>query len=227
VASLADDLPVFAESGEAGAPRRQLVRLAYDVHDGPLQSLTAAGYSIHELQRRLAASETVDAEAMAVELEQIVTQLAGAESGLRLLISRLEHGRAEIATVGQVLDPEIDAFRRRCPIQVDVDVPTELRPDSHSQLVAIRSVVREALTNIARHSSAQRVQIRIDAGPDGILVEVEDDGRGFDPDDIRPDTLGLVGMRHRVELLGGEFEVLSAPGGPTVVTARLERWYGG
>jgi signal transduction histidine kinase len=227
VASLADDLPVLAESDVAGAPRRQLVRLAYDVHDGPLQSLTAAGYSIHELQRRLTASQTVDAEAMSAELERIVTQLAGAESGLRLLISRLEHGQAEIATVGQALDPEIEAFRQRCPIQVDVDIPGELRPDSHSQLVAIRSVVREALTNIARHSSAQHVQVRIEAGPAGILVEVEDDGCGFDPDEIRPDTLGLAGMRHRVELLGGEFEVLSAAGGPTVVTARLERWYGG
>jgi hypothetical protein len=58
VASLADDLPVLVESDEAEAPRRRLVRLAFDVHDGPLQSLTAAGYSIHELQRRLAAEES-------------------------------------------------------------------------------------------------------------------------------------------------------------------------
>jgi signal transduction histidine kinase len=226
VTSLADAQQVFVDSEEAGAPRRQLVRLACDVHDGPLQSLTAAGYGIHELQRRLASSGAVDAGAMSVELDRIVRQLAGAESGLRMLISRLEQGRPEIATVGETLDPEIDAFRQRCPIQVDVDVPTELRPDSHSQLVVIRSVVREALTNIAKHASAERVQIRIDAGPAGILVEVEDDGRGFDQDDIRPDSLGLAGMRQRVELLGGAFEVVSAAGGPTVVTARLERWYG-
>lgn len=224
--SLADDQRVFVDSDEAGAQRRQLVRLACDVHDGPLQSLTAAGYGIHELQRRLGSSGAVDAGTMSAELDRIVRQLAGAESGLRMLISRLEQAHPEIATVGETLDPEIDAFRQRCPIQVDVDVPTELRPDSHSQLVVIRSVVREALTNIAKHASAQRVQIRIDAGPAGILVEVEDDGCGFDPDDIRGDALGLAGMRQRVELLGGEFEVLSAAGGPTVVTARLERWYG-
>ena len=225
--SLADARQVYTDSDEAGAPRRQLLRLACDVHDGPLQSLTAAGYSIHELQRRLTSSGTVDAGAMSIELERIVTQLAGAESGLRLLISRLEHGQTEIATVGEALDAEIDAFMQRCPIQVEVDVPAALRPDSHSQLVAIQSVVREALTNIAKHASAQRVQIRIDAGPAGILVEVEDDGCGFDLDEIRPNALGLAGMRQRVELLGGEFEVLSSAGGPTLVTARLERWYGG
>jgi Signal transduction histidine kinase len=164
---------------------------------------------------------------MSLELEQILTRLAGAESALRLLISRLEDGHPEITTVGEVLDPEIDVFRQRCPIRVELDIPAGLRPDSHSQLVVIQSVVREALTNVAKHAAADRVQIRMEAGPVGILVEVEDDGCGFDPDAVRPDALGLAGMRQRVELLGGELDVLSIVGGPTVVTARLERWYGG
>jgi signal transduction histidine kinase len=209
------------------ALRRQLIRLACDVHDGPLQSLTAAGYSIHGLQARLADSDDVGAAAVSAELETIVASLASAESGLRTLISRLEQGHPEIATVGEVLEPEIDAFRKRSPILVTVDAPMALQPDSHSQVLAIRSVVREALTNVSKHAAAEHVKIRVDAGSAGILLEIEDDGRGFDVGQIRPDAFGLAGMRQRVELLGGEFDVLTQLGGPTVVTARLERWHGG
>jgi signal transduction histidine kinase len=206
--------------------RRQLIRLACDVHDGPLQSLTAAGYSIHGLQARLAGSDDLGAAAVSAELETIVARLASAETGLRTLISRLEQGHPEIATVGEILEPEVDGFRQRCPILVTVDAPMALQPDSHSQVLAIRSVVREALTNVAKHAAAEHVKIRVDAGSAGILVEIEDDGCGFDAGQIRPDALGLAGMRQRVELLGGEFEALTRLGGPTVVTARLERWHG-
>ena len=207
--------------------RRQLIRLACDVHDGPLQSLTAAGYCIQGLRGRLADSDEVGTAAVLAELETIVARLASAESGLRILISRLEQGHPEIATVGEILEPEIDAFRQRSQILVTVDAPMALQPDSHSQVLAIRSVVREALTNVAKHAVAEHVKIRIDAGSAGILLEVEDDGCGFDPGRIRPDAFGLAGMRQRVELLGGEFEVLTRLGGPTVVTVRLERWHGG
>ena len=206
--------------------RRQLVRLACDVHDGPLQSLTAAGYGVRDLQRRLAEAGELGAEAILAELDTIVARLAGTESGLRTLIGLLEQRHLDGATVGELLEPEIEAFERQCPIHVSVRAPMALQPDSHSQGLAIRSVVREALTNIAKHARADHVQIRMEAGPAGILLEIEDDGSGFDFDGVRGDALGLAGMRQRIELLGGELDILTRPGGPTVVTARLERWYG-
>ena len=204
--------------------RRRLVRLAFDVHDGPMQNLTAVGYSVHELQRRLKAAQTLDVESVSFDLDQILTQLAGAERGLRALISHLERANPEFDTLDEILDAEIDAFARRCRAHLDLDAPANLLLDSHSQAVAIRSVLREALTNISKHSGAQRVRIRIEAGPAGILLEIEDDGHGFDPAAIHTDALGLAGMSQRVDLLGGDFDVLSRIGGPTVVTARFRRW---
>jgi signal transduction histidine kinase len=204
--------------------RRRLVRLAFDVHDGPMQNLTAVGYSVHELQRRLKAAQELDVESISFDLDQILTQLGGAERGLRTLISHLEHANPEIDTLDEILEGEIDAFTRRCRAHLDVEAPANLRLDSHSQAVAIRSILREALTNIAKHAGAQRVWVRIDAGPAGILLEIEDDGHGFDPGAVHTDTLGLAGMSQRVDLLGGDFDVLSRIGGPTVVTARFRRW---
>ena len=209
---------------EAEALRRRLVRLAFDVHDGPMQNLTAVGYSVHELQRRLKATDAVDLESVSFDLDQILAQLSSAERSLRTLISHLERADPEIDTLDEILDGEIDAFSRRCRAHLDVEAPSNFLLDSHSQAVAIRSVLREALTNIAKHSDAQRVRIRIEAGPAGILLEIEDDGGGFDPSVIRSDALGLMGMSHRVELLGGDFDILSRIGGPTVVTARFRRW---
>ena len=229
--ALADLRLASTEPAEAGttiteveALRRRLVRLAFDVHDGPMQNLTAVGYSVHELQRRLKAAQVLDVETVSFDLEQILAQLAGAERGLRTLISQLESANPEIDNLDEILGGEIDAFTRRCQAQLDVDAPANLPLDSHSQAVAIRSVLREALSNIAKHAGAQRVRIRIEAGPAGILLEIEDDGRGFDPSVIHTDALGLAGMNQRVELLGGDFDVLSRIGGPTVVTARFRRW---
>ena len=66
-------------------------------------------------------------------------------------------------------------------------------------------------------------------GDDGVRMEVQDDGHGFDPAAAEPDPdgqsgIGVVGMRERLRLLGGRLELDSAPGGPTVVRAVLPRW---
>jgi signal transduction histidine kinase len=217
-------LAVVADDTDADALRRRLVRLACDVHDGPMQSLTAAGYSVHELRRWLEAGGELDVESLNLYLDRVMTQLGGAERSLRNLIGRLEQTNTEIDSLDEILDGEVDAFARRCAAHIDIDAPSSMQFDSHSQAIALRSVLGETLTNIARHSGAERVQIRIEAGTAGILLEIEDDGCGFEPTDVHADALGLAGMNERVGLLGGDFEVLSRIGGPTVVTALFRRW---
>jgi signal transduction histidine kinase len=80
-------------------------------------------------------------------------------------------------------------------------------------------LVQEALTNIAKHARAERVGVHVELDYDGLHIEVRDDGRGFDPDSP-PEGFGLVGMRERVALAGGELEVRSQPGA-TVLRATL------
>jgi signal transduction histidine kinase len=79
--------------------------------------------------------------------------------------------------------------------------------------------VQEALTNIAKHARAERVGVRVALDDDAVRVEVRDDGRGFDPQ-TPADGFGLLGMRERVTLAGGELAVSSQPG-ETVVRATL------
>ena len=232
------DLAFNAESSVSAAPsdgslsetealRRRLIRLAFDVHDGPMQSLTAVGYGLHDLHRQLDSEPAPleNREEVAAQLTTMMTELAAAESGLRGLISLLEHGKPEIETVDVIAAAEIARFARYCDAVTELIVdPPSFQPDTHSQALAVGSVLREALNNIAKHAHASKVLVRIQASSTGMLLEITDDGDGFDPADIRPGSMGLAGMRERVNLLDGSFDILSKPGGPTVVTVLLGRY---
>jgi signal transduction histidine kinase len=78
--------------------------------------------------------------------------------------------------------------------------------------VALYRVCQEALTNVARHAGANRVTVRLVATPEAVRLVVMDDGDGFDPSGDADDRHGIVGMRERVEMLGGA-HVQSASGG--------------
>jgi signal transduction histidine kinase len=90
---------------------------------------------------------------------------------------------------------------------------------------ALYRVAQEALTNVARHAHATRVDISIRETAGGISMRIEDDGSGFD---VAGKTcakthnrLGLVGMRERIEMVGGVFSLTSAPGRPTTVQVEI------
>jgi PAS domain S-box-containing protein len=86
-------------------------------------------------------------------------------------------------------------------------------------------IVQEALTNVARHAGVDEVTVRLWAEPDNVNVQIEDRGAGFDPEHamMAEASSGLVGMRERAVLLGGELVIESVPGEGTRLTARLPR----
>jgi signal transduction histidine kinase len=202
------------------------MRLAFDIHDGPLQSLAAAGFGLRDLHSRVTALplDTGDRDTACELVLDLINELSETERGLRRLVSTLEDSHPEIANAKDLLDAELKRFRRRCAANLVVEGNWLFHPDSHSQALALEALLREALTNIAKHAGASNVMIRLQTSDTRVLVEVEDDGRGFDPEQLHASTMGLTSMRERVKLLGGDFEILSRPGGPTLVTATLRRW---
>ena len=89
------------------------------------------------------------------------------------------------------------------------------------QETAIYRIVQEALTNTVKHAEASSVSIVVTAGDGAVRTVIEDDGVGFAVDQVRDGALGLVGMRERVMLLGGRFEVESAPSQGTTLVVEL------
>ncbi len=215
--------------GAAGTPpaavdalRRRLLRLAFDVHDGPMQRLAAVGYALRNLQgqRWNRAGDDYGAQ-----LGTLAEELAEAERELRELITTLESGgQAGLNSVEELAAAEVARFAQISPARVRLAAPSALLPDSRSQEIALRSVLHEALTNVAKHADATEVTVLFVADDEKIQMHIADDGRGFAPANVKPGRIGLTSMRERLELLGGSLDIATGPGGPTVITAHLPRF---
>lgn len=212
--------------GGVEAVKRRLQRLALDVHDGPMQNLAVIGFSLGDLRRRMHALVPADEHAgIDAGMEQIGAELGRVESELRALIGALEHGAVTTVPVVEAIETEIAEFSRRSAVVPTLIVDGEVRTETDSQRIALQSVTRSALANVAKHAAAQTVTIHLIGTADAITLEIEDDGRGFDPS--RPPKkghFGLNGMRERIAMLGGTFDVQSRSGGPTKIVATLETW---
>jgi len=194
--------------------------IARELHDELGQLLTALKMDVSWLRDHLpsAAPETSSkVEQMNAVLDQTVGSVRRISADLRpLMLDDL--GLADAASW------LVEDFSRRSGIACALELPQEGGFDALERrtATALYRGLQESLTNIGRHAQAKRARIalRIEAG--AALLEVEDDGRGIDAEDIaKPRSLGLKGMRERALYLGGTLEVARAPGGGTRLRLRL------
>jgi two-component system NarL family sensor kinase len=206
--------------------KRRLMRLALDVHDGPMQNLAVIGFSLGDFRRRLQALIPEEHHPKIDDgMKEISGELIQVEAELRALISALEHNSNETVPVIEAIEQEIRDFEKRSVVVVSLTYDGEIRTETDSQRIALQSVTRAALANVGKHAAATNVSINLHGDGDSITLEIEDDGRGFRASSPpKKGRFGLAGMRERVELLGGEFNVSSRPGGPTRIVARLQTW---
>ena len=222
-----DDRPFESVPAEVEAIRRRLLRLAFDVHDGPMQDLIAIAYRMQSMRNEVcAAARPEQAVELSKTFEEFGAQLGQVEQGLRSLMFSLEHDAAAQSSLLTSVDAHVAAFELHAAASVDVVVEGDVEPRTDSQRIAIERVVRESLSNIAKHADAEQVAILLRGTSDSIFVQVCDDGRGFWPEDTSGTStrVGLHAMRERLRLIGGELTIDSRPGGPTVVTALIEKW---
>ena len=113
------------------------------------------------------------------------------------------------------LRQQLERFGKDAGVQASFSGPDGIALPSLAEVTVFR-VVQECLTNVQDHSGASRVDVELKTTETGLEVRVEDDGRGFDPDNVSPAAdgkgLGLFGMRERAEALGGNFSLQSSPG---------------
>jgi signal transduction histidine kinase len=213
-------------AGKAEVLARRLHRLALDVHDGPMQNLTAIGFSLGDLRRTiLGFAPSEHRSGLEAGLDQIADELGKVESELRLLVNALEDGGIKSIPLRDAIEYEIAEFERRSKVRVAFIFDDDARAETDSQRIALQSVTRAALANVAKHSSASRVTVRLNSAGESTTLEIEDNGEGFRANaPLKQGRMGLAGMRQRVELLGGEFQIKSRQGGPTIVTASLRAW---
>jgi signal transduction histidine kinase len=215
----------LVEAGE-----RRLTRLAFDLHDGPIQDVVALAAEVRLLRQELVdRSERSDGrESAGVRFDELEAQLLEVGRELREVSSALEPTRA-LRSVRDGLANQIETFRKQTDIHATLEVTGDFESLTASQRIAVLRIVQEALANVREHSGATLARVAASVAGGFVRVEVTDDGRGFDvasalPNAAKDGRLGLVGMSERVRLLGGRMDVESRPGGPTTISAVLRLW---
>jgi signal transduction histidine kinase len=194
-------------------------RLAYAIHDGLTQVITASVLELESLAHRVevAPSEAVEALRRAVdELRRALDEIRGVLASL----TPATPGAAQ--PIEELLRSVLDRWQLPATWSIEGDL-AEVSP---SVLEAASSVIREGIANAAKHADGREVAVRVLASDRSVEVSVEDHGRGFESSEHEPVAghLGLDMLRRRVADVHGTLDVRSAPGKGTRVVARLPRY---
>lgn len=196
--------------------------LARELHDETGQSLTALLVGLRSLANTLKEDAQKEfAAQLAEHLRGIVGDIARLARGLHPSVLDELGMVAAIQRLAEDCEAthEVSA-RLQCTGR---DLEDDVSPVAR---LAIYRIVQEALTNVGRHANARNVDISLTIQPHVVAVRVEDDGEGFDPSSPQPthelsSGLGLMGMKERASILGGEVTVESAPGRGTTVQGQV------
>jgi signal transduction histidine kinase len=221
-AELANRLEVIRrQAAELTASRARLARaqdterrrIQRDLHDGVQQDLVVSIAKLAMARERLRRGDP----RAGTSLEELQHDLGGLLAGLR----EFAHSIHPPVLADQGLLDALEGHAGRLPVEVVIEAESSLRGVRYQQHVEAAAwyLLSEALTNAVKHSGAVRVTVGL-AQPDGrLVVEVRDDGRGFDPAAAR--GLGLSGLADRMAVVDGTFAVASAPGGGTTLRGEI------
>jgi two-component system, NarL family, sensor kinase len=205
---------LFARSAQFGAAEERN-RLAREIHDTLAQGLTAIALQL----------ETADAllETNSERARQALQQ------GLALARANLEEARRSVLDLraapleGRTLAEALTTLAKEYADKGNLKLKLDLIGDHRSLPLRIEAglyrIAQEALTNVFRHANAKHVTVQLAVDPQQIKLIVDDDGRGFEPDNVPKDRYGLIGLNERVKLLGGSLQLCSSPGKGTWVEA--------
>jgi signal transduction histidine kinase len=210
---------------------RRLVRLGFDLHDGPMQDIAALAQDLRFFRSQLApyVDTAPESDRLLGRVDDLDARLVTLDRDLRDLARSLDAPALSQMLLPDALAHVIGEFERRSGVQVEHSATGEFSDLTTSQRIAVLRVVQEALNNVHDHTQAKRARVRVVAGRAGLSAEIYDTGAGFDVEEqlvqaAKAGRLGLVGMSERMRLLGGKLEIDSKPGGPTRVFARIPRW---
>jgi signal transduction histidine kinase len=191
-------------------------RLARELHDGLAQRLWTTKLEFDRLTSEVPDPGPDLAASLRRSGEMIDASLREAREAVEALRSGFDAG----LSLGDELPRRLDAFADRTGYPVDMELDSRAGRLPGVYAADVLRIVEEALHNIQKHADATRIRVRLRVLEPGLMLSIDDNGRGFDPTVVTPGH-GLLGMRERANLLGGYLEVESAPGDGTAVRLYL------
>jgi signal transduction histidine kinase len=204
------------------AQEEERKRLARELHDDSAQTLTAVLMTLKTAEDALPAGPHEARQAMGRSRSQL--ELALRE--IRKAIVDLRPSALDDLGLAAAARSYATEHLRPHGIKVEFSTSGEEQLATGAAATAVFRIVQEAVSNAARHSGARKVGISLDFGSSAVVTEVRDDGTGFDPAGFHQPQesgrgLGLLGMRERAELFGGDVDIESGPGKGTTVRVRI------
>ena len=200
------------------AREQEKSRIARELHDELGQALTALKIDIGWLRERIA-GETGEVREKLAAMQGLLDATVAAA---RRISSDLRPLMLDDLGLAAATDWLVQSFSQRTGIACSLEAE---EPDLDLQdpyATAVFRVLQESLTNIAKHAGATKVSVRVERRDDRIALEVRDNGRGFSTaEPAKPGSYGLLGLRERASLLGGEVSIDSVPGRGTTMRLTL------
>jgi two-component system, NarL family, sensor histidine kinase LiaS len=202
---MAERIQILVQSQQELTLMEERNRLARDLHDTVKQQTFA---TLMQLRAALNRLESSPAEARA-SLEQAESLIKTAQQDLGLIIAELRPAMLDGQGLAAALSTYLNTWSQHTRIPSSFEATGERSLPLDIEQTLFR-VTQEALSNAARHSSASRLEVRLDYQPEQVSMEIFDNGQGFDPLNQAGRGFGLVSMKQRVEATGGHFNLKTA-----------------
>jgi signal transduction histidine kinase len=197
-------------------------RIAREVHDELGSALTAIKMDVAQLRSALNKLDPVDARLPLAHAESAVTLIDSTMHTVRRIATELRPAVLDDFGLVAAIDSHLNEFEHRTGISCRLHVAPGSTGINNNISTNLFRILQEILTNIIRHAKATRLEVRLSQEAGEVLLSVRDDGRGIAAEDLlRREALGILGMRERLELLGGSLNIEGVPGRGTLVEARL------
>lgn len=212
---------LYEEAREAEEQRGRLEmledreRIAKELHDGVIQALFAVGMSLQGT-----AAMSLDADTSR-RLESAVEEIDRAIRDLRNYIFGLRPDILADRQLDQALKELAIEFQERSDVVTVVEIDPSTASELSGRATDVVQLAREALSNVGRHAGAQTCRVTLRRTSDGGLLEIDDDGIGFDMSTVDGSGMGLANLRSRVDSIGGRLEITSTNGEGTTVRATV------
>jgi len=207
----------------------ELQRIILDVHDGPVQQMFAARSQLSALQNRRAHGESIPEADYDQAIERLVRLLDEALGEIRTFLGAFRPPNFARRDLIEILQDLLIFHEETTGCEVFFEGPARLETAvSLPVKIALYRICQEALANAYRHSGARQQWVHIQEAAAGLTLAVWDHGQGFTPPPLtgpaateREEHIGLRGMRDRVALVGGVFDLQSSPQQGTRITVRV------
>ncbi|HEV7767272.1 MAG TPA: histidine kinase [Thermoanaerobaculia bacterium] len=192
-------------------------RIAREIHDDLGQTLTALKMDVIGMM-----DMKDDAPGATAIRQRVLATLNSTVRSVQRISSELRPSMLDDLGLAAAIESEAHVFEERTGIECEVSLPDEMLQIDGVVATTVYRIIQEALTNVARHSNAARVELRVRVRSAEVLLEVRDDGRGITSQEVGSGrSLGLIGIRERAAIVGGSTRFEGIEGSGTIVSVRI------